>query len=289
MPTYYEILGVSPTSTQVEIRKAYLKLSLKHHPDKNRDNVPAAQAKFVEIGRAYEVLSNETTRREYDQELRGSVPSGFGSTGGFSSGFGSTGTSGTSYSNNTSNSSKEEAASFDEKAYENYRDFFDETVAGMSEADLASAVGTAAMIGSLVGSIIGGRLASGATSHGARGGGGGGSNMLTAAGSMMGSMVASELAASSVRSLHQSSIQRIEYKQACRLAAQRGETLPEPPPPSPLDQVMKVVQNAAKNPEETVKSIGQLWNQARAGINAASNFGASGASQSTASRASYNR
>ena len=48
---YYEILGVPKTATPQEIRKAYLKLSLKCHPDKNPNNVEEAQAQFVQIGR----------------------------------------------------------------------------------------------------------------------------------------------------------------------------------------------------------------------------------------------
>lgn len=293
MSTYYDILGVPSTATAAEIRKAYLKLSLKHHPDKNPGNVQAAQAKFVEIGRAYEVLSNEITRREYDQLLRGGRTSGMGYSNGFSSGFDST-PSGGGYSSATGTTGSNSQTSYDEKMYQNYRDFFDETVSGMSEADLAAAVGTAAMIGSLVGSIVGGHLASGATSHGTRGAASGASNLLTTAGSMLGSMVASELAASSVRSLHQSSIQRMEYKQACRIAAERGEPLPEPPPASHIDQLfgktIKAVQEATKNPEEAVKSIGDLWNKARAGIHVVSGLGADGRpNNATSSRTSYNR
>lgn len=294
MPTYYEILGVPSTATATEIRKAYLKLSLKYHPDKNPDNVQAAQAKFVEIGRAYEILSNEITRQEYDQLLRGGRSSGMGFNSGFASGgFDSTKT-GSSTGGYSSSSTATSETTFDEKMYQNYRDFFDETVAGMSEADLAAAVGTAAMIGSLVGSIVGGHLASGATSHGTRGATSGASNLLTTAGSMLGSMVASEIAASSVRSLHQSSIQRMEYKQACRIAAERGEPLPQPPPTSQLDQLfgktIKAVQEATKNPEETVKSLGDLWNKARAGIHGVSGLGADGRpNNSTSSRTSFHR
>lgn len=48
--TYYDILCVDPSVEQGAIRKAYLKLSLKHHPDKNPNNVEEAKNKFIEIG-----------------------------------------------------------------------------------------------------------------------------------------------------------------------------------------------------------------------------------------------
>lgn len=63
---YYQVLGVKKSASLVEIKKAYRKLALKYHPDRNPDN-KEAEAKFKEAAEAYEVLSNEQKRRQYDQ------------------------------------------------------------------------------------------------------------------------------------------------------------------------------------------------------------------------------
>jgi DnaJ-class molecular chaperone len=60
---YYDILGVTPTSSQDEIKKAYRKLSLKYHPDKNNNETISLMAS---INEAYNVLSNEQQKQEYD-------------------------------------------------------------------------------------------------------------------------------------------------------------------------------------------------------------------------------
>ncbi len=66
MTDYYKVLGITKSATQDEIKKAYRKLALKYHPDKNQGD-SAAEAKFKDISEAYEVLSDEQKRQMYDQ------------------------------------------------------------------------------------------------------------------------------------------------------------------------------------------------------------------------------
>ena len=63
---YYEVLGVIKSSPAEEIKKAYRKLALKYHPDRNKGD-KAAEAKFKEASEAYHVLSNKERRTNYDQ------------------------------------------------------------------------------------------------------------------------------------------------------------------------------------------------------------------------------
>jgi molecular chaperone DnaJ len=74
---YYEVLGVSKGAGQEEIKKAYRKIAIKFHPDKNPDD-PTAEDKFKEAAEAYEILSNEQKRQRYDQYGHQGMNGGFG-------------------------------------------------------------------------------------------------------------------------------------------------------------------------------------------------------------------
>mmetsp|Transcript_20303 Transcript_20303/g.67766 ORF Transcript_20303/g.67766 Transcript_20303/m.67766 type:complete len:399 (-) Transcript_20303:100-1296(-) len=69
-PNYYDVLGVEPTATEAEIKKAFYKLALVHHPDKvSGERTEEAAEKFKLINSAYSVLSDSSARRRYDLSL----------------------------------------------------------------------------------------------------------------------------------------------------------------------------------------------------------------------------
>lgn len=80
---YYKVLGITKDASADDIKKAYRRLAIVHHPDKNPGNEEAASIKFKEIAAAYEVLSNPDKRSHYDRF--GSAPEGNG-VGGFNGG-----------------------------------------------------------------------------------------------------------------------------------------------------------------------------------------------------------
>lgn len=83
---YYEVLGISKSASEDEIKKAYRTLAKKYHPDANKDD-KSAEAKFKEINEAYSVLSDKEKRAQYDQYGHAGIDPNMGAGGGFS-GFG---------------------------------------------------------------------------------------------------------------------------------------------------------------------------------------------------------
>ena len=93
---YYEVLGVAKTASDDEIKKAYRKLAMKYHPDRNQgDKAKQAEEQFKEVKEAYEMLSDSQKRAAYDQYGHAGVDpnrgmgggEGFGG-GGFAEAFG---------------------------------------------------------------------------------------------------------------------------------------------------------------------------------------------------------
>jgi len=77
---YYKILGIARTATEDEIKKAYRKLALKFHPDKNK--APGAEEQFKLVAEAYEILSDKNKRTIFDQYGEEGLKAGGGSGGG---------------------------------------------------------------------------------------------------------------------------------------------------------------------------------------------------------------
>lgn len=86
---YYEVLGVTKSVDKADLKKAYRRLAMKHHPDRNPDD-PSAEAKFKEAKEAYDILSNSEKRTAYDQYGHAAFEGGMGgaSGGAGASGFG---------------------------------------------------------------------------------------------------------------------------------------------------------------------------------------------------------
>src|SRR5690349_14199546 len=79
---YYDVLGVPRTASVEEIKKAYRRLAIQHHPDKNPDDKHGSEEKFKEASEAYSVLSDPAKRSRYDQFGHAGM-TGFGGSGGF--------------------------------------------------------------------------------------------------------------------------------------------------------------------------------------------------------------
>ena len=75
---FYDILGISRGASDSEIKKAYRKLAMKWHPDKNQDNKETAEKKFKAVSEAYEVLSDPKKKEKYDQFGEDGLKDGFG-------------------------------------------------------------------------------------------------------------------------------------------------------------------------------------------------------------------
>jgi curved DNA-binding protein CbpA len=77
---YYGILGVNTDASAEDIKKAFRRLALQHHPDRNPENIKEAEVRFKEINEAYEILGNEEMRWRYDSLVRlsGTMPAGNG-------------------------------------------------------------------------------------------------------------------------------------------------------------------------------------------------------------------
>ena len=85
---YYEVLGVERGASDKDIKKAYRRMAMKHHPDRNPDDKNAEES-FKEVNEAFEVLSDKQKKAAYDQYGHAGVDSSMGGgAGGFGGGFG---------------------------------------------------------------------------------------------------------------------------------------------------------------------------------------------------------
>jgi len=205
MSSYYEVLGVPSTASQSQIRKSYLKASLKYHPDKNRGNEKEAKDNFIRVGEAYEVLGDPIKRAQYDREVAGGT---------------------FTFKRRKGQTNESDGDDDNDKEFNDFMNMFDETVAGMSEAELNMAMGAAAIVGGIVGSVMGSRAARG-------------NSFLSSAASMMGSAVASKAASSLVESVYTDSQQRVLERDEREALRQRGEDVKEPSSSETRDRLFK--------------------------------------------------
>jgi molecular chaperone DnaJ len=84
---YYEVLGIARTATEDEIKKAFRRMAKQYHPDANKEQ--GAEARFIEINEAYEVLSDPQKRAAYDRYGHAGLGNGAGAGAGFATDFGS--------------------------------------------------------------------------------------------------------------------------------------------------------------------------------------------------------
>ena len=126
--THYDVLGVPRDADPAAVRKAYLRASLRSHPDKNPGREAAAQAEFVRVGQAYRALGDPARRAAYDRELRARGTPGGRRRAGASA---TTGPTTGATTDATTFEFRADGASF-----QDFADLFDETVASMSEAEV---------------------------------------------------------------------------------------------------------------------------------------------------------
>ncbi|KAL3826984.1 hypothetical protein ACHAXA_000048 [Cyclostephanos tholiformis] len=237
MTTYYDILGVSRCADQTAIRKAYLKSSLRCHPDKNPGREEEARMEFVEVGMAYSVLGDVDRRAAYDRELSLGGKSGRNDGDDDDDIGGSRRPRGGGVRSRTQTTTRTRASSttpyddddgrrrddhdrakYVDGTFDDFMRMFDETVSGMSEEELTMAMGAAAMVGSVIGSILGARTVGG----GGGGGGGVGNALLSTTASVVGSALASRAAGSLVMAVHEDSKQRVLERKEREAAIARG-------------------------------------------------------------------
>ncbi|KAL7541634.1 hypothetical protein ACHAXR_011079 [Thalassiosira sp. AJA248-18] len=230
--THYDVLEVQRNADAAAVRKAYLRASLRYHPDKNPGHEEEAKAKFVQVGQAYETLRDPAKRAAYDRELaagkfrftpktsRPQRPKNDAQkTNNYASAAAGEGASGRQH------------ADEDDEAFQKFAEMFDETVSGMSEQELNMAMGAAAVVGSFIGSIVASRATKGNNAF------------LSSAAQMVGSAMASRAASTLVQTVHEDSKQRMLEKGEREAAIARGETVQEP---STRENKARVFQDAGR-------------------------------------------